>query len=191
MSAPLLLIHGTWGRDSEWFRADSPFIKGAIRRGFEIFDAEPWLWSGRLEVAKNDEWVNEGRHLTYYCAALHPDVEVSIIAHSHGGQLAALAIARGGLRVKHLVTVATPIRKDMEEFYRAIPTRISGTWLHIYGDWWKDWMQKLGEFGDGYLGWYRKMPHAANIHAKGTNHSSTLQDDGAWFERLGVWGKLL
>ena len=206
MSTPLLLVHGTWGRANTWYRQGSLFTQGAIARGFQLFDPEPFLWSGRIgglpeaqslldpenpdESGGRLEWVNEGRHLTYYCAALRPGLEVSIVAHSHGGQLAALAIARGGLKVHHLVTVATPVRKDMEEFYRAIPSTITGTWLHIYGDWWKDWMQKLGELGDGHVGWYRKMPYAANIHAKGANHSSTLQDNGAWFERLGVWEKL-
>lgn len=202
MTAPVLLIHGTWGRANTWYRRGSPFVQALEAQGLELFHDEPFLWSGRIgglpEVVRPDpsnpdetggrlEWANEGRHLTYYAAALRPGVEVSIVAHSHGGQLAALAIARGGLKVRHLITVATPVRWDMQEFYSVIPQVIRGSWVHVYGDWWRDWAQKLGELGDGYLGWYRKMPSVTNLHADGAGHSSTLQDNGEWFTKLGLW----
>ena len=206
MGAPLVLLHGTHGRRDRWFRPESPFAEHARARGFGLLHpSEPFLWSGRVgglfgftpgdpDDPRDDrgrlEWANEGRHLTYYCAAFRPGEEVSIVAHSHSGNLAVLAIAYGGLRVRHLVTVSTPIRADMAPWYAIARGAISGHWFHVYGDFWRDWWQKVGELGDLHLGWHREMTHAhLNLYARGHGHSSVLRD-GTTFADLGLWDAL-
>lgn len=205
LGAPLLLIHGTWGRGDRWYRPGSPLVVSARAQGLDLLHPEPFLWSGRiggLPVLVPDdpdnhaddggrlEWANEGRHLTYYCAALRPGTPVSIISHSHGGNLAAIAIARGDLMIRHLITVSTPVRKDMEPYYREARRRIDagqGHWIHTYGDWWRDIWLKVGELGDGRIGWHSRMPWAhTNLHARGAGHSDVIRDP-SWFDRLGLW----
>lgn len=190
--APLVLVHGTWGRNDSWFRPGSPFVEGVRREGLElVHPTEPFFWSGRIggfkswvvpddpEDALDDhgllEWANEARHLTYYCAAMRPGEPVSVLAHSHGGQLAQIAIVAGALKVHHLITVSTPPRKDLREISRLVPALIRGQWVHLYGEFWKDWMIKLGQFLDGHLGWVRTFPEASkNVLVRGAGHSDIL-----------------
>lgn len=206
MSAPLLLLHGTWGRNDEWYKRGSDFVRAAYAHDLDLVSDKPFLWSGKvgglptftpddpddvLDDAGRLEWANEAQHAVYYCAAYRPGQEVSIIAHSHGGAVALLAIAYGKLKVRHLITVSTPVRRDMCVARMLVQQRISGTWLALHGDFWKDWMIKAGELFDGHFGWSMNFPEAhANRHVIGHGHSTMLADPRV-FASLGVWDLLL
>ena len=70
-----------------------------------------------------------------------------VVAHSHGGQVAAygLASARITARVR-LVTIDTPIRDDMLEVWLAARERISYH-LHLYTPWQQSAIRWLGQRG--------------------------------------------
>jgi pimeloyl-ACP methyl ester carboxylesterase len=131
--------------------------------------ADPWD-NGNLR-----EWAIEAQHLVTFCHDAWPDVPVSLVAHSHGGALATLAIAYG-LKARHLITVATPPRHDMAAIYGRAKSLLAGEWWHLYGDWHRDWMIKLGQLGDGAIGWRRKIYGVDRlVHVPGAGHSDLLR----------------
>ncbi|OGG46184.1 MAG: hypothetical protein A3F84_10400 [Candidatus Handelsmanbacteria bacterium RIFCSPLOWO2_12_FULL_64_10] len=191
---PTVLIAGTWGdyQEESWWRPGSPFVREAVRHGVHLLDpGDPFRWSTRLDglMGGNAEWELSGEVLKWYCHAKAPGETVNLIAHSHGGQVAAYALARG-LKVGTLVTVATPVRRDMEDVYQraclrnGLP-RCVHRWVHIHTDR-RDLWQWFGELGDGLLGIRRGMPAPAeNVSEPGRDHGSLL-DPALWTSR-GWW----
>lgn len=199
---PVILVAGTHGLDIEameravadarlealpWWHPQSPFGRAAVAAGLVLVDdKEPFLWCTEVEGVFGDNavWYAGGAALRYFAQAKHP-APVSILAHSHGGQVALYAAAQG-LAVQTLVTIGTPVRGDME----ATATRARRNirrWLHLYSD--ADGWQALGEFGDGRLGIYRSMPLATvNILEPGVGHTDLL-DPALWTARR--WWRLV
>lgn len=211
MPAPVCLVHGTWARGDAWYRPPSPFVQAVRSEGLELVSDRPFRWSGQLggisirrwpilrhlsaPIDPTDPldqidatWANDAEKLIYYCFAFRPHQEVSLIAHSHGGNLAAMAIVYGGLRVRHLITMATPVRADLQGVYAEVALAISGRWIHLRGDFWRDWMARLGQFGDGVIGWTLTMPHAQVVHVPGRGHSDLADPD--LYDRAGLWAVL-
>ena len=208
MTTPVILVHGTWGLKQTWWKPSSAFAAGLVASGLGLASAEPFRWSGNLggvedytpgdpEDPADDvsvDWTVEAIHLRDYARLANvyfgrpSDAEVSLVAHSHGGQVAILAIAHAGLNVRHLVTVATPVRKDLAGWQIGAQAAIKGSWLHLYGDWWRDSMIRLGELFDGNIGWKMKMPEALNIYVKGRGHSDLI--DPKLFKDLDIWERL-
>lgn len=191
MTTPVVLVHGTFGLNSKWWKPDSQFAEMLSEYGIPLLsNTEPFRWTGELagipsflpsdptDPLDNHRvpWAVEGRHLVHYCHSKSPNVPVSLIMHSHGGQVGALAIAYGELKVHHFITLSTPVRKDMEEMYRVARASITGKWIHVYGDWWRDIMQKLGQVFDGHIGWRQEMPDAdVNLYVPG-GHSTLVNE---------------
>ncbi len=98
-----------------------------------------------------------------------------LIAHSHGGQVALYAAAKG-LRIPALVTVGTPVRADMQPIAEAALPQI-GKWLHISDARW-DWWGQIGAFGDGAISLTRTMPFPSCVNAqlRGIAHTKVLND---------------
>ncbi|MEK6591549.1 MAG: hypothetical protein AABZ67_00570 [Pseudomonadota bacterium] len=147
-------------------------------------DSDPFYWSTALDgVDRNNfHWDAAGRALAWYAALKCPGRMVSLIAHSHGGQVAAYA-ARFGLRIDTVVTVATPVRADMGDEYRALRDR-SLRWVHIYTDEEKGtpW-QRLGELGLNTLGGKinQAMPLCAeNVYYPKETHGSLVAAADLW-----------
>lgn len=194
MSAAVVLIAGTgaWANDSrvDWYCPTSPFVSYIAAHGiFPIFGKGidqpcPFVWSTRLGgvgFGNHDllEWAAAGANLFMYCVPpLCPDrrllpSETNIIAHSHGLQVVLYACARG-LKVNALVSVGSPIRKDMEATAKAARPNI-GRWLHLHSDCSDRW-QWLGELFDGHLGIVREHPLAdLNDCVPNAGHSSVLE----------------
>lgn len=197
-------VPGTWGwRDRDdpaaWFRAGSPFAAEVRVLGIAPLRAEPFLWTTRIngtegwrrwfswvipaswERGDHLDWQAGAEALRYYCEAdAAPDV---VVAHSHGGQLVAYAIAAGYVTPRLLVTVSTPPRGDMQDVYEAARVALDargGRWRHLHAatlDFW----QRAGVGGDGRvnLRGVGAMPAGTahdNYPVPGAGHTRVLND---------------
>ncbi|MCU1300697.1 MAG: hypothetical protein JWQ87_981 [Candidatus Sulfotelmatobacter sp.] len=104
----LILVHGTWAKDEPWTQEGSFF-----RRFFEKYDGVVFYrfrWSGRNSLRDRNI---AGKRLARNARALGlkcPDVTMFIIAHSHGGNAAFLALKDAQLasRIGGVVCFNTP-----------------------------------------------------------------------------------
>jgi pimeloyl-ACP methyl ester carboxylesterase len=180
VSTRLILVPGTWHGD--WVEKESPFRQYLEAHDFRCLPFRGW--SGDVdgipaglnlaESKKHSDWIAGGWSLMYLLRNL-PYEKRNVIAHSHGGQVAIYAAALARLQIHRLVTVCTPVRKDMAEMYAKAKPLI-GRWRHVSADGW-DFMQRAGELFDGNLNWTqaRKMPEAhENVLIKGIGHSKLL-----------------
>lgn len=133
----LIALPGTHGFEDDWYRPNSFFMQEAKRHGVELFNEEdPFIWSTNIDglIGRNDGWSAAGSSLRWYIGkkcehGIKPHPSVNIIAHSHAGQIAAYAMAQ---RVKchTLITVGTPVRKDMEDIWKMARPYMQ-YWFHI------------------------------------------------------------
>ena len=180
-------IPGTWAFDGrttngKWWMASSRFAEAMRKRDLApVFD-DPFVWSTDVNgvgiaawfggTSSYNDWEAGAQALAYYLRDV-PYTSRNIIAHSHGGQIALMA-ARNGVMIRNLLTIATPVRKDMQDTYDKARPNI-GRWTHVHSDW-SDWMQILGGVFDGSLGMRRKMPLADyNIQLPKVGHSSIIE----------------
>lgn len=196
---PFIAIGGTWAWDGsalgQWYDQDSPWSANMRARGLEHHhllygDPRPFVWSTDLDGApwrrwlgmkpKMNDWQAAGHNLFAYCVPPRapqyriPPSELHIIAHSHALQVVSFAAA-DGLRINTLITVGSPIRKDMYEVYERARVNIGFHW-HFCSDG-TDTMQWLGELGDGAFGIIRKHPCAQqNVMIPKVGHSGILHD---------------
>lgn len=204
---PVLLVHGTWSADfsrkgrSQWFEPGSPFITMLERRGLDASYFDTFEWTGDLSglarlwpwnwftTPQHRDWLACGRSIGYVldpkgCPVPHE--YRNVIAHSHGGQ-GVFHAAANGVKIHRLVTVATPVREDMEAVVAAARPNID-QWVHVFDPTLKDRMQVLGEIGDGRLGWKRRFDLAdENISIAGSGHSGVLCQP-EWFPQWGSRG---
>ena len=193
-------IAGTWGwndRDDPeaWFQPTSAFASVMRQLGYEPLRPKPFAWSTRingdqawrrllapvlpraLERSDLRDWEEAAENLGYYAAGAD-----LVVAHSHGGQIVALAAAYHGFTVPRVVTVATPCRREQRNNYFRLHTSTS-RWTHLY-DRRSDWIAWLGQFGDGAFLGPRSMEFAhENIALDGIAHTGVLNDPA----KLGLW----
>lgn len=200
-----ILIAGThaWDGDNDvdWYCPTSNFEKFLREQGVDVFFApgpRPFIWStevGGIGFGNRDllGWAAAGYALQNFAVPpLCPEraPEVALIAHSHGLQVALYA-CRYGLKVKSLISLGSPIRKDMQETAQLARPNI-GHWTHVHSDS-SDRMQWFGELFDGHWGIVRKSPLAdVNESIPKVGHSELLRDpqqyhywvERGWIERL-------
>lgn len=190
-------VAGTWAWKSAWWQDGSPFWRYMERRG--VYPARinglPFRWSTDLGgtwkfwQTRHSQWEAGGDALAYYLDAL-PEQHRIVLAHSHGGQCVAYAAALG-VKIDRLVTVATPVRADMDGTWRLARTAIR-QWTHVLdseGDKTAFW----GAFGDKRLGNQRHFDHAdANVKIADIGHSGLLSDPAHfhWWEDAGLIDRL-
>lgn len=196
---PVLGTHGWDDTDTpRWWKAGSPFVLFMGKHGIELVAAgeDPFIWDGDLDGVpwlggrKLLNWKAAGLQLRRYCkpgptgspegAHYVPYESRRLIAHSHGGNVA-LCAAAAGLRIHTLITVSTPVRKDMMAIAeRAVPN--IGVWWHVASDR-SDAVQWLGELFDGAFGIVREHPLAhRNVRVKAVGHSRLLEDPAVFSE---------
>jgi hypothetical protein len=181
-------VSGTWSWRSAWWKDGSDFWAYMARYG--IYPARPhgrtykwstdlgnsiWFWARR-----RSQWEAAGDALAYFLDHM-PEEHRVVIAHSHGGQCVAYAAAQG-VKIRSLITVATPVRYDMQPIWAQARPNI-GTWWHVFDAdvdhvaWW-------GAFGDGRIGNVRHFDIAdRNIRLKGIDHSRPLNNP----DRFHLW----
>ncbi len=198
---PVILVPGTWGRDATWWLPVAPFAAYLRGEGLSVLgtdDGDPYTWTTDLDGlgfhSDDVDWDEAGKALLWYAHLKHPQKAVSVVAHSHGGQVVAKA-ARHGLILSSVVTVATPIRKSLEPDYEALRVN-SERWTHLYTDeaFWSGW-QRRGQFEWSWTGFKRwvlpikEMSYAhANLHEPNSSHTGLI-DAGLWRRR--GWARLL
>jgi pimeloyl-ACP methyl ester carboxylesterase len=198
-----ITIAGTGsGNKDDWHRPNSNLSKFLLEHECQQLELNPlkrYMWSTELDGLDNshDTWDSAGRALAHYIApplldkSLVKPEDTFIIAHSHGGNVVAYACGKYGLKINGLITVGTPIRKDLYDIYKAAVPNISRH-LHLYAGW-RDFWQVLGSLFDGRFGLHRKHPFASkNGKVSGGDHGSILRDPKffpLWLERgwLGYW----
>lgn len=190
--APVVLIAGTHGMGSPWWRPGSPFAQMLAAEGCRLLGAEGngdyFRWSTTLDgvVGEHDDWRAAAAGLRWYAQAKLGGEPVSVVAHSHGGTIALLAAAQG-LKLDRLITVATPVRADLRAEYRAA-REMAWLWVHLYSDD-SDWWQWAGSWFDGSWRLRRRMRWAElNLKVPGVGHSGLL-DRALWQQRR--WAYLL
>jgi len=188
MTPVAVLIAGTHGYHDDWWRPGSSFVKQLNEERIRTADSsDPYTWCTKLDgvLGGNEVWESAGHALRWYVRSKVGPYPVSIIAHSHGGQVAAYAAAQG-LQIERLITVATPVRGDMDGVYREATKNISW-WRHLHSD--NDLWQVFGGLMDGRWGIHREMPHAdENIMVEGIQHGKFLDPElwstNYWWEWL-------
>lgn len=189
--APTVIVEGTWERKyaGGWADGDSKFVKAAVESGVVFVDRnDPFKWDTALDGiwGKNSSWISAAAELRWYVHHKTSGEAVNIIAHSHGGQVVALALSQG-LRVSNLITVATPVREDILPFWEKGAPNLK-RWVHIHSDAWRDRWQVSGSFFDGYFGLKKRMPPPAENIFEPRGHSELL-DSSLWSAR--GWWKFL
>ena len=196
----VVLVAGThsWRNDNriDWYCPGSPFARLLESYGLApLFPksndvCEPWAWSSDVGgIGFGDEdlatWAAAGKNLFWFCVPPRcpdqrvPGDELIVIAHSHGGQVAIMAAAFG-LKIAHLITVAAPIRKDVQPYAQRALDNI-GEWTHIHSDSSDKW-QWFGSLFDGRWGIYRAQPLAdRNVAIPKVGHSEILRKPDLFF----------
>ena len=209
-------VAGTFARNrndhaASWYRSGSPLDRLLDTLEYQRVDqngdsAKPDLgfWSGDINGLmlqralwwrdKHPAWKTGGETLRKFLVSrLAEFVDgVTLILHSHGGQVGAYALAElpspGAIPI-HVVTCDMPVRADMREVYASASTSVA-SWTHLYSEpGWKALMRKLG---DGRIfSNPRLLPVATrNIEIKG-GHSGYLSDPkfiGQWHQIIGKGG---
>lgn len=160
---------------------DQPFVWSTDLNGIEFWRRWP-IWFGKISRTRDHrDWVAAAENLIRYIEPMGCEMRMddrNLIAHSHGGQVVFYACAMG-MKVRRLITVATPERQDMLEVILKARANIE-KWHHIY-DSNKDSIATWGEFGDGSFSTDRsfKIPKATpdtQISVPGISHSKILYE---------------
>lgn len=194
-------VQGTWGWDEDpntivWWEDGSLFVQHLRTLNLiKLPSIRPLLWSTNLEghqvwryifKSKGERhriWKAGGLSTCYFVEGHDGRAAINLhdrnfIVHSHGLQVILYACGVYGLRIRNLISVGSPIRKDMEGVTIAALGNIDN-WLHIY-DPEKDDIKSWGEVGDGRFRWpWQKsiLPLADKlVPVKGAGHSGTLND---------------
>jgi hypothetical protein len=120
----VVLVHGTFARTASWTHTDSPLASAAKRALGNGASTRTFEWSGRNSHAAR---LTAGAELARYLRVLkadNPRALIHVVAHSHGGNVAAYAMrdpdARGA--VASVICLGTPHilahRRDLEPTIR-------------------------------------------------------------------------
>lgn len=187
----VILVAGThgWRRAGQpaWYAPGSPFVAFLQAQGVDLVftpEGSPFVWStdlGGVGLGDGDHavWASAGQNLFWYCVPplcpekRIPGEDLAIVTHSHGLQVALYA-ASLGLKIKALLDVCGPVRKDMRAVAERARPNIS-FWDHLYSDHTDRW-QWIGELFDGQIGVVRKHPLAdLNSEVPGAGHTGVLE----------------
>jgi pimeloyl-ACP methyl ester carboxylesterase len=106
----LILVHGTFARQTEWVQETSFLAQYLINNASVSTDLCRFEWSGKNS---HGDRLEAGKELCDYIkniAAQNHGAEIFVIAHSHGGTVALYALKDREVaeKVKGLVTMGTP-----------------------------------------------------------------------------------
>ncbi len=184
-----VLIAGTHGYKAtdaanakEWWWPTGAFAREVLApAGIEVVApaGRAFLWPTGIDGLNenNLQWRAAGINLFAYCvpplapSQRIPSSELVVFAHSHAGQVAAYAFAEGLKGT--LVTIGTPVRRDMEPVWKLARWNIRRH-LHLYST--RDWWQVFGAVWDGAIGVRRTFPTPTRNERMPKGHGNILRD---------------
>jgi hypothetical protein len=193
----LVLVHGTWGRASEWHRPGGAFRVAAGMHGFTVHD---FLWSGVLagvpttlegdpdEAANGADdgrllpWLDAGEKLRWYLTLAGLE-RPAVLSHSHGLQVVTFATWRGA-QFATAVSISGPIRRDMLRARRHAAGCI-GHWVQ-FADPQQDRTIHEGEWFDGDLDQPYALPEGETIETPGLGHSGFFTTPHYWAQAFSL-----
>lgn len=178
----VVTVHGTCGRRDAW--AESSNKDWTLLPNRTV--VHPFEWCGQIDglLGADDCWETWGAVLAQTLVGFHtsiPRPHITVVAHSHGGQVAAYALSdladTTAEVVDLFVTVSTPNRKSLLEQYEKAYDNTK-LWVHCYGDWWLDWVSSLGRLGTKWTPSLKRSMVFADINERmaGHGHTSMLYD---------------
>ncbi|MGF1543600.1 MAG: esterase/lipase family protein [Parvularculaceae bacterium] len=182
-----VLVHGTFATPDGWFSEDGPLTRDLEAEGGRV---ERFIWSGRNSDRDRSF---AARRLAKFIDGLGKDEPISIIAHSHGGNIAYDALAETPTKTCARVTVTTVgtpfLRKKVLLFrslafetFAVISVLISGLFvIELY----RDPLAALAGPG-GFLEAVRDI-FINDVFRK----EEGLASDAPFFERLLYWRREL
>lgn len=159
---PFVAVLGTHGWDQkqperQWWHPASPWSAFMRAHGFDhATPDEPFIWSGDLDgalFASGNDWEAGGVWLARHLRRL-PYEHRNVVAHSHGGQLAALAAL--SVPMRSLVMIGTPVRKEIERHVWPVAVANVGACLQVIDEQ-RDWIATLGGLFDGNVSFRREF----------------------------------
>ena len=183
------------GAPLPWFRRGSLFDRALQAKGYErveqdhdpttpdpgywstdmagllIQDFQSWLLG--LRPTRETVWKDQGWKLQELINErvaewTRQQATVTVIAHSHGGQVAAFALQQCGIRPR-LVTIDMPVRRKMQPEYAAVQLELSD-WTHLYSSRFTFYRLFGSRFGA------QECPYAhTNVYVRG-GHTGVLTD---------------
>ena len=175
-------VAGTWSRSHHdhaqaWYRVGSLFDRLLVRHGYQRVeqDGDPerpdrGYWSGDVNGlliqgvwrwvwirARHPAWRTGGETLRQFLRVRMRELGaaggVTIVAHSHGGQVLAYAVAaltahtRAALGPIHVITVDMPVRRDMAAPYE-LARQHCASWTHLYSQ--RGWQSRFRWLGNRF-----------------------------------------
>jgi len=153
------IIHGTWAEQETWWRwpSDLPqYIESLSHDFYKGNDAFKWSGDNTMEARES-----AARQLIAWLRT-HPAKRVTLIAHSHGGNVAfkASQLDEANIHIHHLMLLGTPIRDDYKPNMRCIDQI-----TNVYSE--RDTVQWLGTWGPGLENHARnggrRLPESSNV----------------------------
>jgi hypothetical protein len=169
---------GTWAADPI-----SPFRVDLRQHDFIALHFQGWTLSvdgvpiDVWQPGRHRDWIAGGYAVSYFLERL-PFEDRNLIVHSYGLNVILYALQLRGdvVPIRRLISVCSPVRRDMQEVADAARPYVD-RWRHIAAGNYDPW-QFFGELFDGHVGWNeRKWSQAhENVTIPGIGHSKLLSD---------------
>ena len=103
-----VIVHGTWADEATWWRWPTEFPQYINQNPGDVYKGpRPFKWSGD----NTHEARTEGGQALVRWMQEHPAEKLTVVAHSHGGNVGFIA-SQMGLKIQKLILMGTPIRTD-------------------------------------------------------------------------------
>lgn len=179
------LIHGTFSNGDTWTDDFVDYTEGLFHE-----DSEKLNWSGKDSNDARSDAANVFVDQVYAEHQKNPDEPIRLVGHSHGGNVAIMlsnSLAKKGVKVETLITIATPVRGYKLE-------TVVGQHINMYNN--RDivqnqlgvpkWKVILGVSGS------RKMDGADNVRAKDAEKKGTkVEAHSSMHSNISIWNKYI
>ncbi|WP_245864319.1 DUF6531 domain-containing protein [Paenibacillus donghaensis] len=176
------LIHGTFSNGDTWTPDFVKYVEGLFNESSDKLN-----WTGKNNSGARSDASEEMLNQVYEWHKENPNEPIRLVSHSHGGNVAILLtnlLAKKGMEVETLITIATPVREYKLE------TKV-GQHIQMYNN--RDSVQ--GDFGGKWLVFFpttRKFKGAENVRAKDAEKKGTkIQAHSAMHSNVDIWKKYI
>lgn len=108
----LVLVHGTWGVNSSWIDVGSKLVRYLLSElDSNLVNVYRFDWSGRNSTRDRDRAASDLRKHLFELGNNFPAAQVSVLAHSHGGNVLLRAIEGWDESKVVPICMATPFLK--------------------------------------------------------------------------------